>query len=410
MIRTFSLRHGALCLLLGALAWVTIASVTIASVTMASATLAWGQSTSTAAPAMKAAHSTGKAAPKATSQPASAAKKDTAKEESKGPAGKIAPDAAVITIPGVCNHPAASKAHPASASTCKTVVSRAEFEKVIAAIQPDMPESARRQFAERYAMALAMAGKARQMGLDHGAQYEEMEKLMRLQVLTQILLKDMREKATVTDQEVEDYYKKNPSAYEEISLERVYVPKLKQPSEASANPSDPKARQETADAAADMKKEADNLRARAVAGEDFAKLQAEAFETAGMKTPPPNTKLTKLRRNSIPPDQGFVFNLKPGEVSEVSTNPNGYLFYKLDTKEILPLNSVKEEIHNSLQNQRMQDTMESIRESTKPEYNDRYFAAAAPAMPHGGMAMQHPAVPSSAGSGAGQPPRSRTAQ
>lgn len=399
MIRTFSLRYGVLCLLLGALAWVTIAS----------ATLARGQSTtSTTAPAMKASHSTAKAAPKAASQPASAAKKET-KEESKSPAGKVAPDAAVITIPGVCNHPAASKAHPASASTCKTVVSRAEFEKVIAAIQPDMPESARRQFAERYAMALAMAGKAHQMGLDHGAEFEEMEKLMHLQVLTQVLLKDMREKATVTDQEVEDYYKKNPSAYEEISLERVYIPKLKQPSAANSSTADPKARQENADAAADMKKEADNLHARAVAGEDFAKLQAEAFETAGMKTPPPNTKLTKLRRNSIPPDQGFVFNLKPGEVSEVSTNPNGYLFYKLDTKETLPLNTVKEEIHTSLQNQRMQDTMESIRESTKPEYNDRYFAAAAPAMPRG-MAMQHPAVPSSAGTGAGQPPRSKTAQ
>lgn len=385
MIRTISLRYVALCLLLGTLAW---------------GTSAWSQATqSPSAPAMKSSHPAAKTSPKVTSQSASASEKKNDKDT-----GKVAPDAAVITIPGVCNHPAASKAHPAAASTCQTVVSRAEFERVVAAIQPDMPESARQQFAERYAMALTMAGKAHEMGLDHGPQYEEMEKIMRLQVLTQILLKDLREKNTVTDKDVEDYYQKNPSAYEEITLERIYIPKAKEQPAASANPSDPKGRQENADSAADMKKEADALRTRAVAGEDFAKLQAEAFETAGLKTPPPNTKLTKLRRSSVPPDQGFIFNLKPGEVSDVSTNQNGYLIYKLDAKETVPLNTVKEEIHTTLQNQRMQDNMQSIQNSTKPVYNDQYFAAAPSAMPPG-MTMPHPG---SAGSGSGAPPARST--
>ena len=40
-----------------------------------------------------------------------------------------------------------------------------------------------------------------------------------------------------------------------------------------------------------MKKEADALQARAVAGEDFAKLQAEAYSFAGLKSTPPRSKI-----------------------------------------------------------------------------------------------------------------------
>lgn len=372
MIRILLYRCGVLCLLLGTLGWAQ---------TMKPANATPSKSTQTS--------------PKATKTATKAASPLSTQAEP----GQVPPTTAVITIPGVCHHSANAKAHTAS-TTCETTVSRAEFEKVVNAIQPDMPASARKQFAERYAMAIAMANKAHEMGLDHGPQFEEMMELMRLQVLTQQLLKEVREKTAVTDKEVEDYYNKNASAYEEVTLERIFVPKTKE-AQPNANPADPKANQENADSAADMKKEADTLHARAVAGEDFAKLQGEAFEAAGMKMQAPNTKLTKIRRTAVPPDQSFVFDLKPGAVSDVSANQNGYLIYKMDAKESLPLGSVKQEIHTTLENQRMQDTMQSIRESTKPTYNDQYFtAAAAPAMPAGAMAMPHRAAPATGAPGA----------
>jgi protein-tyrosine-phosphatase len=377
MIRILLCRCGVLCLLLGMLAW---------------GQTTWAQ---TMKPANAAPAKSMQASPKVTKTAPEAASPSSTKAEP----GQVAPAATVITIPGVCHHSAGTKVHAASTPTCETTISRAEFEKVIDAIQPDMPASARKQFAERYAMAIAMANKAHEMGLDHGPQFEEMMQLMRLQVLTQQLLKGVREKTAVTDKEVEDYYNKNASAYEEVTLERIFVPKAKE-TQPTATPADPKAHQENADSAADMKKEADTLHARAVAGEDFAKLQADAFEAAGMKMQAPNTKLTKIRRTAVPPDQSFVFDLKPGAVSDVSANQNGYLIYKMDAKESLPLSSVKQEIHTTLENQRMQDAMQSIRESTKPTYNDQYFAAAAPAMPAGAMAMPHRAAPAMGAPGA----------
>ena len=47
-----------------------------------------------------------------------------------------------------------------------------------------------------------------------------------------------------------------------------------------------------------MKTEAEALQKRAVAGEEFDKLQQEAFDFAGMKAKAPTTKMAKVRRNT----------------------------------------------------------------------------------------------------------------
>jgi hypothetical protein len=59
---------------------------------------------------------------------------------------------------------------------------------------------------------------------------------------------------------------------------------------------------------------AESLRARAAAGEDFAKLQKEAFEAAGMKMDSPTVTMPKVRRTGLPPAHAAVFDLKVGEV------------------------------------------------------------------------------------------------
>ena len=80
----------------------------------------------------------------------------------------VAPGGAVITISGLCDNPPTDKV---AASNCKTVITRAEFEKVIGAVQPNMKVRAQREFATHYATALVMAKKAEQMGLDEGSKF-----------------------------------------------------------------------------------------------------------------------------------------------------------------------------------------------------------------------------------------------
>ena len=63
-----------------------------------------------------------------------------------------------------------------------------------------------------------------------------------------------------------------------------------------------------------MKKEADKLHTRAVAGESCQASRMKAAFTCGIRTKAPSTKMGKQRRNNLPPTQAAVMDLKTGEI------------------------------------------------------------------------------------------------
>jgi hypothetical protein len=284
---------------------------------------------------------------------------------------------AVITIKGVCNSPA-----PNAGSDCKTVVTRSEFEQLVDTLQ--VPPAAKKQFATQYATALIMANEAHKKGLDRGQRYEQLLKLARLQVLTRQLAQNLQEEsAKIPDQEIQNYYQNNSAAYQEATLDRLYIPRTQQQDPAKdaskETEADTKKRQDDSEAA--MKKEADDLRARAEAGEDFAKLQEEAYKFANFKATPPPGKMEKVRRTTLPSSQAGVLDMKTGEVSQVLTDPGGYFVYKLEQKDTIPLDRVHDEIRTSLQKQKMQDASQTMQQSATPSFDEAYFAATTPGLP-----------------------------
>ena len=320
-----------------------------------------------------------------TTTPAAQASEDA---EAKTPdPSKVAPDAAVVTIPGLCNNQPAEKS---ASADCKTVITKAEFESLIEAIAPNMPVQARRQLATRYANGLMMAHKAELMGLDKGPRFDEMMKVSRIQVLAQELSRDVQEKADqVPDKDIETYYNANKPQFEEADLHRLFIPKNKQMEPPKEKLSDEAMKKRQADAEASMKAVADKLQARAAAGEDFDKLETEAFAAAGLKAKAPNTAMGKVRRTALPPAHGSAFDLKTGQVSALITDGSGFFVYKMGDKEVLPLDKAKEEVHNILRSQRMQESMESMQKGVNPTLNDDYFgpesAAGGPGFNPAGM-------------------------
>ena len=320
-------------------------------------------------------------------KPATPQKPAAPKAETAGPAAKaseaaqVPPDAPVITIKNVCDN---ATAEAAKSADCKTVVTRAEFERLVNAVAPQIPANARRQVATKYANLIVMAHEARKMGLDKGPHYEELMKIGRLQVLAQEFGQNMQEKANqIPDSDIQDYYKKNDAAYQEADLQRLFIPHSKQlePAKEKLSDEETKKRQDEADEA--MKKEAEALQTRAASGEDFDKLQQEAFTTGGLKANPPSTKLGKVRRSSLPADQGAVFDLKSGEVSQLISGPNGYFVYKVGEKDTLPLEKVREEIHNALRQQKMQDSMQAVQQLSNPVLDEKYFGEGSSMTPQG---------------------------
>ena len=267
---------------------------------------AWGQASNSATTPAAQPSSAQTGAP--TSNTAPDAKKET-------DASKVAPDAPVVTINGLCDNPPADKTVDPN---CKTIVTRAEFERLLDSVQPNMPPRVRRQFAMRYSSALVMAQKAHQMGLDQGTKFDDRMKLARIQILSTGLNQAIQEKAgQISDQDLEDYYNKNAAAYEEADLHRIFVPRSQSFPSSKVKLSAAEEKKCTKEADAVMKTEADKLHARAVAGEDMAKLQDEAFQLAGIKSKAPSTKMGQQRRTGLPPAQASVLDLKTGEVSSV---------------------------------------------------------------------------------------------
>lgn len=279
------------------------------------------------------------------------------------------PDAAIITIRGLCE---AAEA----ASNCNTVIRRSEFEKLLATVQQDMPLPAQRRFALRYANALVLAGKAHEMGLDQGPEFETHMKLARIEVLSEELNEALQKKyATVSDPDIENYYRSGAASYEEADFQRIFVPRVQQLSTPNVAMSAGEDRKRTQESEKKMREEADKLRGRAVAGEDFDKLQQEALEVAGIKTGPPKTSMKKVVRGSMPPSQVSAMDLKTGEVSPVLSDQSGYFIYKAGEKNVKPLSEVREEIRETLRAQRREEAMRAIQQSASPALDEGYFGA-----------------------------------
>jgi PPIC-type PPIASE domain len=286
-------------------------------------------------------------------------------------ARKATPDQPAITIAGLCG----TLNRKAVVSSCKTVITQSQFQRIIDAVEPNMPTRGRREFAERYADALVMANKAEQMGLDKRAIYDEQMKLARIQILSQDLKKLIQEEAAqIPDSDIEDYYRNNMARFEKAEAERIFVPKAQHSplsSDVKLNDADQQRYPEESEQA--MKNEAGSLYKRAVAGEDFTELQADAYRVAGIKGAAPATSML-IRRVSLPPSQVSIMNLKVGDISSVMADPNGSVIYRIKSKYVPSLDEVRGEIKEILRSQRLQEKMREIEDSAMPSLDGSYFA------------------------------------
>lgn len=325
---------------------------------------------------------------------------------------EVKPTDPVLTITGFCPKAAASKtaagakapAKPASAKAptdCKTVITRAEFEKLANALAPSLTPQFKRQLANILPRLMVLSSKAEAEGLQNTPRYAETMKFARMQILTQSLQSKLQEdSAKVSDADIKAYYDAHPDAYQQYSIDRIFIPRTKQEAEEGeadadadkdAKLSEEQQKAKQAEEQAKRKNDEDamtklaaSLRDRAAAGEDFAKLQKEAYAAAGMKIENINVNIPKMRKTGLPQGHTGVFDMKAGEVSQVITDAGGHYIYRINTKDQIALDSAKEEIHNTLQTQKLKEQMDALNNSFKSEPNDSYFTAAAPGGLRGG--------------------------
>jgi peptidyl-prolyl cis-trans isomerase C len=321
--------------------------------------------------------------------PSSSAKQQAAEAQDVGP------DVAVITIKGLCSTPArkaaASKTAPASAAakpaTCQTVVTKKQLEMVIETVRPNLQPAQRRMLAQQYVELLVVANAAAKAGIEKEPKVKEQLRLQKLQILATAYSKERQQKeAEVPEADIQKYYRENAAKYEQAKLLRIYIPMVTE----EGKPPDTAA----------SKALAEKIQQRAAAGEDFDKLQKEAFSAASNKGTAPPVDLGERRRGTLPPKQeDAVFGLKVGEVSAALDEASGYYIYKMVSKDTVPLDKVHDEIKGTLGREHVRESMEKLRSSVESTYNPAYFGSAAPPAAGGEI---HP--PASAPGAAPAPP------
>jgi hypothetical protein len=323
----------------------------------------------------------------------------TAKDKVTPPASPsvVPSDAPVIRIDGLCSgapsstkpgtnskttgspgskaggSQASNKSAPAGPD-CEAIITRAKYEKLASVVAPKQEPPATVQLAHFYATQMLYAEKARELGLDKQPRFEEVLKFTYLQVLARTFTNEMQQKANAkADAEFDQYFKQHPEEFELASVLQISIPKQKlepDPDQAGAAPA-PKVNNAPDPVA--LKAEADKIRARAVAGEDFEKLETEVYTFAGDPDSAPDTDMGANTRADLGQFGNDIFALQPGQVSQVLSATEAWHIFKLVSKETMSPEGGKKRIAAKF----MKETMESVNSAVSPQFNDAYFGPAA---------------------------------
>jgi hypothetical protein len=276
----------------------------------------------------------------------------------------------VITVHGVCSgHPTAAKASAGTAkASCTTIVTKEQFETLLNALNAanrPLPPAARRNLAQAYVELLAYAQAAEKAGETDDPKFEQVMRIVRMRTLADLYRRNLEEKyRNPSPEEVQAYYSQHVTKYEEVKLDRIFIP--------ATAPGQNKDDWDKKAAAT-----ANDIRDRAAKGEDIEKLQKEAFTTLSLTTTTPPTAMGVRRRGTLAqPEEEEVFSLQSGAVSKVLQNPTGYVIYKVESKQALPLDKVTDEVSRELLRQNLDKALKEITGAVHADLDEGYFGPA----------------------------------
>ena len=202
----------------------------------------------------------------------------------------------------------------------------------------------------------------KQQLLASGLTYKEFkEKLLEQAICEQVLEREVKPTINITDADVKKYYDENPTRFEQPEMVRAshILISTVNPNTRKPLPADEKQLRE---------KKINDLRARVMKGEDFAKLAKEYSDDLPSKEK--GGEYTFARGQMVKPFELAAFNLKTNEVSQIVESPFGYHIIKLHEKippKKLEFSAVSKDIREGLIQKELQAKMPEYFEKLKKE-------------------------------------------
>ena len=168
---------------------------------------------------------------------------------------------------------------------------------------------------------------------------QEYREQLRKDMLKHRLVRDqVRSQVVISDEQVNDYYKKHGGQYQNMKQVRLRALFIKVPEDAKPAAEDA------------LKQKAEKLRAQALEKGDFAKLAEEYSEGPGAQN---GGELGPLAMSDLlPAMRSALTELKPGQISSVLKVPGSFVFMQLlesSGESGLPLQQVQEQIRSKLE-------------------------------------------------------------
>jgi len=261
----------------------------------------------------------------------------------------VAPDAVVLTI-------GARK------------ITRAQFEQLLAALaqngRPAVTPADKRKVAEQYGELETFAQEARSRKLDESPETKEMMSIQVDNVLASTLAKKVADETQLTDLDLRAYYNSHKDEFEEAQGSHILI-RFK----GSRVPLKPNEKDLTEPEAL---AKAQEIRAKIVAGADFATLAKAESDDTGSATK--GGELGRFRHGQmVKPFDEAAFSLPVGQVSEPVRTDFGYHVIKITSRTSKTFEDAKPEIEKKIKPTLTKEAMEKIKAQTPVTLNEDFF-------------------------------------
>jgi peptidyl-prolyl cis-trans isomerase C len=252
----------------------------------------------------------------------------------------------------------------------------AEFQKYMAALPPQMQQSAmkdRKGFVEQFALMQKLSQLAEKSELDQKSPYRESLEFNRMYVLMNAELNDAMNKIIVSGDEQQKQYDEHKDKYSQARVKVIYIPF----SSSAAAQADSKGKKLLSEPEA--KARAEQALADARGGADFVKLVKQYSEDATSAAKDGDFGTIHRSDNVPEPIKTAVFGAKPGQVTDPIRQPNGYYLFRVEDVSVRPYSEVRDEIYNEIRQARYKEWLDSMRGGVKVTLENEAFFSQAPA-------------------------------
>lgn len=299
---------------------------------------------------------------------------------------KPAPPAAQSTAAPVASQPSGD---PIVIAAGDVTIRQSEFETALKTLPAEYQQFAsgpgKKRFAEDYLRMKMLAAEGTRNGLDKDPEVLQSLNLMRENLVANAQLSRIEKNVVVTDADLQKVFDSNKKDYEQVKARHILIAFKGSPAAQSGKKeiSEPEA-----------KAKAESIKKQLEGGakfEDVAKKESDDVASGAR-----GGELGTFGHGQMVEEfEKAAFAAKAGDVVGPVRTQFGYHIIKVDSHEYQPFAEVKAALEKQERQKKVQATLDAMKTSANPTFNEAYFTPPAPPKPAMPMNMDAPPQPAS---------------